>query len=105
MADEITSEFAPPTDPRAALAQWYLRERWRVLWHLPLTAGLSLCLMVFILRGQAEDPRANIEKSRKAMLAIAPPAIPKEDNAAEDYRAAEKMAKSPSAPAWASCRL
>lgn len=96
------SPASTPDDPRAPLAAWVLRERWRFFWHVPLTAGLACCLIVFILRGRAEDPHAHLAVSRKAMTAIAPPPVDPADNAAEDYKLAKQAAKSPIASPSAS---
>jgi len=46
-------------DRNAALAEWYLHGRQRGIWMLPVTAGLSLFIVLMLLRGLASDPRAN----------------------------------------------
>ncbi|MGD0092584.1 MAG: hypothetical protein ABSE73_21930 [Planctomycetota bacterium] len=81
---------APAPDPRAAAAAWYLRSAHRRLWMLPLTAGLVVVVALLLLRGTAEDPAENLKASQAALLALAPPAVPKEENAAEDYALAQK---------------
>ena len=72
-----------------AVAAWRLRWGHRALWSLPLNAGLILVAAVLLLRGEAEDPRANYVKSLAALLALAPPPVKKEENAFEDYKLAQ----------------
>jgi hypothetical protein len=45
---------------------------------------------VLLLRGSTEDPHANYVKSREALMALAPPHVPKSENAFEDYKLAGK---------------
>jgi hypothetical protein len=42
-----------------------------------------------LLRHTAENPQANYDQSRGAVLALAPPLVPKAENAAEDYKLAQ----------------
>ncbi len=72
------------------LADWYYRPRWRMLWSLPFTVGLMVVIAALLLRSSAEDPRVNFEASKKALLALAPPPVPKEEDAWADYQLAEK---------------
>ena len=77
--------IATASDPRGALAGWYLRPRFGIVTLLPLLAGLSVCMLLALLRGAGEDPRANLRISMAAMLAQAPPPVPPAENAAVVY--------------------
>jgi len=99
--DDVVQEPAVSAglpDQREAIAGWYLRRSHRRLWMLPLTAWLLVFIAVLLLRGTVEDPRANFRASQAAFLALAPPSLPKGENAAEDYALAQ-TAFVPFAPA------
>ncbi|MCY3021381.1 MAG: hypothetical protein NTW87_20395 [Planctomycetota bacterium] len=76
--------------PDAALAAWYLRDRHRRVWRLPITVALVIFVAVLLVRGTADDPKAHLEASRAALLALAPPDVPAAENAALDYARAHK---------------
>ncbi len=72
------------------MAAWYLRHSSRGAWNVLLTVALVPVICILILRGSAEDPRVNIVKSKADLLALAPPHVPDDQNAAIDYAAAQK---------------
>lgn len=71
-------------------AAWCLRSGHRLIWSLPLTAGLMLVIAVLLLRGNTEDPKANYARSLGALMAFVSPPVPKSENANEDYKLAIK---------------
>jgi hypothetical protein len=82
----------------APLAAWWLSCGKRLLWVLPFNLGVLLVLAVLLLRGDAEDPNANFEKSRAALLALTPPHVPDEENARKIYELAIKAKVAYSGP-------
>ncbi len=87
-----SSSTQPAAQSNAALAAWYLCGRHRLLWNVPLTAALLVFILLMLLHGTMQDPRANLIQSRKALLASAPPKLPDTENAAVDYRLASMNA-------------
>ena len=87
---DAAPESSTPVDPRRALAAWYLQDWQRGLWTIPLWIAQFYFLALLILSHTFDNPATNLQKSRTEVLALAPPAIPKERNAAEDYALAFK---------------
>ncbi len=83
--DAAEPPCVPRPDPLTPLAGWYLRPRFGVVTLLPLLAGLTMCLLLALLRGAGQDPHANLRESTSAMLAQEPPDVPAAENAAADY--------------------
>jgi len=61
----------------------------RFVWYALLGPGLALFVGLLLLRSTAEDPVRNLAISQAACLALAPPDVPSEQNAATDYKAAQ----------------
>lgn len=77
-------------DTCEAMAAWYLRKSHRVVWELPLTVALVAFIWMLLLRGALEDPKSNLHADQMALMALAPPPVPNEENAAVDFALAEK---------------
>ncbi|HEY3324774.1 MAG TPA: hypothetical protein VGP72_30255 [Planctomycetota bacterium] len=87
----LSSEKTPSERRREQIASWYLHRAHRAMWNLPLTGGLLFLIGMILLRGTAEDPEANLVRSRAELLALAPPSIPNTENAATDYATAQAL--------------
>ena len=84
------AEAEGEAERRKVFAAWRLGRGQRLLWSVPFNLGLLLVIAALLLRGGVEDPRANFEKSRQALLVLAPPHVPDEENANTDYKLAAK---------------
>jgi hypothetical protein len=78
-------------DPQVRLAAWHLYTDERMLWVVPLTAGLLLFLALLLVRGQAQDAQRNLAQSTADVVALNRVLPPPELNAAPDYAAAELL--------------
>jgi hypothetical protein len=63
------------------------------LWVPPFSAGLVFVIGLLLVRGDAEDPRENFDASTKALRALAPSPVPKEEDAWGDYQQAAAALK------------
>lgn len=71
---------APQPISRADVASWYLKAGHRRVWVVPLSVVLAVFVVFLVLRRMAQDPHANLEESRKLVLALQRD-VPDEKNA------------------------
>ncbi len=83
-----STTFDPVASKRRQLAQWYLRDKHRALWQLPLWIAIATGIALALLQSRIESPRRNLKKSTAALLALAPARVPDDKNAAVHYRRA-----------------